>query len=64
MTIWIVSEFDREGWAVGLFWFQGGKHNEAATYKISGLLKQPCGTLDPPFFLKGEKEGQTGKQVP
>ena len=29
MTFWIIPEFDREGWAVFLFWLQGGKHNEA-----------------------------------
>ena len=29
MTFWIIPEFDREGWAVCLFWLQGGKHNEA-----------------------------------
>ena len=58
MTIWIISEFDGEGWAVCLFWLQGSKHDEAPTDKKSRLLKPPWGTFGPPLFSKGE--GPTG----
>ena len=62
MTAWTMPKFDREGWAVCLFWLQGGKHNEAPTDKKSGLLDQaPMGdfrTPPPPLFLR--REGPTG----
>ena len=56
MTIWIMPEFNTEGWAVCLFWLQGGKHDEAFTDKKSRLLKPSWGN---PSFLK-RREGQTG----
>ena len=46
MTIWIMPEIDREGWAACMFWLQGGNNNEALTYKKSRLLEPPS---DPPF---------------
>ena len=31
MTIWILPESDRKGWAVCLFWLQGGNQDDAPT---------------------------------
>ena len=59
MTIWIMPEFDREGWAVCLFWLQGGKHNETPTEKNLACLSPHGGPSDPPF-IKRRKEGLTG----
>ena len=56
MTIWIMAEFDREGWAVCLFWLQGGKHNETPTdEKNSSIQEHPWKTLAP-TFQKGRKK--------
>ena len=61
MTIWIMQEFDRKGWAVYQFRLQGCKHNETPTdKKISPDGEPPRGTYVHPVFLKGRKEGQTG----
>ena len=54
MTIWIMPEFDREGWAVCLFWLQGGKHNETPTDKKTKRMPGPVtGTLVAPKTSKG-----------
>ena len=50
MTVWIVPEFDRELWAVCLFWLQGGKHDEALTDKSLACSSPRGGRLDPPPF--------------
>ena len=50
-----MPEFDREGWAVCLFWLQGGKHNETPTDKKKLVRKRiPLGDfrLPPPFRRK------------
>ena len=54
VTIWIMPEFYREGWAVCL---QGGKHNEAPTDKKSHLLEPPWGTFRPPPIFKRAEVG-------
>ena len=49
-SCWIKPEFDRQGWAVCLFWLQGGKHDEALTDRNSRLTEpQQGGPLDPLF---------------
>ena len=50
-----MPEFDREGWAVSLFWLQGGKHDEAPTDKKSRLLELPWATFRLPSLF--EKRG-------
>ena len=63
MTIFNMPEFDREGWAVCLFWLQGGKHNETPTDKKKLVrTRVPLGNLQTPPFPK--KEGKKGLQVP
>ena len=64
MTFWIMPEFDREGWAVCLFWLQGGKHKKTPTDKKNSSIREPpWGTFGPPFFPK-RKEGRRGEQIP
>ena len=53
-----MPEFDREGWAVCLFWLQGGKHNETPTEKKQ--LVCPWVTFGPPSPFKGNEGGATG----
>ena len=55
MTVWIMPEFDKEGWAVCLFWLQGGKHDEAPTDKKSCSSSPRGGPSDPP---SKEEEGR------
>ena len=53
MTNWIMPEYDREGWAVCLFWLQGGKHIETPTDKKNLSVRDPpWGTFGPPFSNK------------
>ena len=62
MTIWIMSEFDREGMD-SLFWLQGGKHNETPTAKKNlSVRESPGGPLNPLPFPK--KEGRRGNRFP
>ena len=58
MTVWTMPEFDREGWAVCLFWLQGGKYNETPTNKKkTNPYESPLGTFGPPSPFK-RKEGR------
>ena len=49
MTIWIMPELDRGGWAVCMFWLQDGKQDEAPTDRNSCLIKPQRVTFGPPF---------------
>ena len=63
MTIFIMPEFDREGWAACLFWLQGGKHNDRDSHRQEKTRpnKSPPGEpSDPPFSKKRREEGATG----
>ena len=43
-----MPEFDSKGWAVCLFWLQGGKHDKAPTDRNLSLLKPQLATFGPP----------------
>ena len=66
MTIWIIPELDRKGWAVCLFWLQGGEHDEAPTDRNSCLIKTEQETFKPPplFEERGTNRIQELRALP